>query len=159
MLSFEDSYHGQLRKLVGNRKLILPGTRAIIQDQQGRVLLVRRSDNAAWVMPAGTLELDESVLDCLKREVKEETGLEVLATTPIAIYSKPRFAFTNAYGGQHQMLSIVFRVDAWMGTLTTVTNETSDARFFALDELPELPALYQETLTDLQRFDGTLIVK
>ncbi len=159
MLSFEDSYHGQLRKLVGNRKLILPSTRAIIRDAHGRVLLVRRSDNAAWVMPAGTLELDESVLDCLKREVKEETGLDVVAATPIAIYSEPRFAFTNAYGGQHQMLSIVFRIDAWTGTLTTVTSETSNARFFALDELPELPALYHETLADLQRFDGTLIVK
>ncbi len=159
MLSFEDSYHGQLRKLVGNRRLILPSTRAIIRDTHGRVLLVRRSDNAAWVMPAGTLELDESVLDCLKREVKEETGLDVVAATPIAIYSEPRFAFTNAYGGQHQMLSIVFRIDAWTGTLTTVTSETSNARFFALDELPELPALYHETLADLQRFDGTLIVK
>ncbi len=159
MLSFEDSYHGQLRKLVGNRRLILPSTRAIIRDAHGRVLLVRRSDNAAWVMPAGTLELDESVLDCLKREVKEETGLDVVAATPIAIYSEPRFAFTNAYGGQHQMLSIVFRIDAWTGTLTTVTSETSNARFFALDELPELPALYHETLADVQRFDGTLIVK
>ncbi|MDP9317231.1 MAG: NUDIX domain-containing protein [Chloroflexota bacterium] len=159
MLAFEDSYHGQLRTLVGNRKLILPSTRAIIQDQQGRVLLVRRSDNAAWVMPAGTLELDESVLDCLTREVKEETGLAVVAATPIAIYSEPRFAFTNAYGGQHQMLSIVFRVDVWTGTLTPSTNETSDARFFAFNELPELPALYHETLVDFQRFDGTLIVK
>ncbi len=159
MLSFEDSYHGQLRKLVGNRKLILPSTRAIIQDQQGRVLLVRRSDNAAWVMPAGTLELDESVMDCLKREVKEETGLDVVTATPIAIYSEPRFAFTNAYGGHHQMLSIVFRVDQWRGTLTTTTNETSDARFFALNDLPDIPALYQETLADLQQFDGTLIIK
>lgn len=159
MLSFEDSYHGQLRKVVGNRRLILPSTRAVIQDEQDRVLLVRRNDNGAWVMPAGSLELGESVLDCLKREVREETKLEVLAATPIAIYSEPRFAFTNAYGGQHQMLSIVFRVDAWQGTLATTTDETTDARFWALDDLPELPALYRETLADVQRFDGTLIVK
>ncbi|MDP9315592.1 MAG: NUDIX domain-containing protein [Chloroflexota bacterium] len=159
MVAFEDSYHGQLRKLMGNRQLILPSARAIIQDQQGRVLFVRRSDNAAWVMPAGSLELGESIMDCLKREVHEETGLEVIGATPIAIYSEPRFAFTNAYGGQHQMLSIVFRVDQWRGTLTTTTNETSDARFFALNDLPDIPALYRETLADLQLFDGTLIIK
>ncbi|MDP9380583.1 MAG: NUDIX domain-containing protein [Chloroflexota bacterium] len=159
MLAFEDSYHGQLRKLVGNRQLILPSARAIIQDQQGRVLFVRRSDNAAWVMPAGLLELGESIMDCLKREVHEETGLEVIGATPIAIYSEPRFAFTNAYGGQHQMLSIVFRVDQWRGTLTTTTNETSDARFFAVNDVPEIPAVYQETLADLQQFDGTVIIK
>jgi len=57
------------------------------------------------------------------------------------------------------MLSIVFRVDAWQGTLATSTDEATDARFFALDDLPELPALYQETLADVQRFYGTLIVK
>ncbi len=159
MLAFEDSYHGQLRKLAGNRQLILPSARAIIQDQQGRVLFVRRSDNAAWVMPAGSLELGESIMDCLKREVHEETGLEVIGATPIAIYSEPRFAFTNAYGGQHQMLSIVFRVDQWRGTLTTTTNETSDARFFAVNDVPEIPAVYQETLADLQQFDGTVIIK
>ena len=159
MLSFEDSYHGQLRQLVGNRRLILPSARAIIVDEHQRVLFVQRSDTGAWVMPAGSLELGESIMDCLKREVYEETGLVVIAATPIAIYSEPRFAFTNAYGGEHQMLSIVFRVDHWGGTLTPTTNETSDARFFALDELPEIPALYQETLADLQEFDGTLIIK
>jgi ADP-ribose pyrophosphatase YjhB (NUDIX family) len=159
MLAWEDSYVGQLRKLVGNCKLITPSARAVILDYQGRVLLVRRSDNHQWVMPAGSMELDESVMDCLKREVREETGLEVLAATPIAIYSEPRFGFTTAYGGQHQMLSIVFRVDAWQGTLATATHETTASRFFALDELPELSAPYQETLADLQRFDGSLIVK
>ena len=57
------------------------------------------------------------------------------------------------------MLSIVFRVDQWRGTLTTTTNETSDARFFALNDLPDIPALYQETLVELQQFDGTVIIK
>ena len=159
MLSFDDSYHGQLRQLVGNRPLILPSARAVIMDQQQRVLLVRRTDNDAWVMPAGSLELGESIMDCLRREVKEETGLEALSATPIAIYSEPRFAFTNAYGGQHQMLSVVFRVDAWRGTLATATNETRDAQFFACDQLPDLPALYPETLANVQQFTGALIVK
>ncbi len=159
MLAWEDSYVGQLRAVVGNRKLITPSTRAVILDEAGRVLLVRRSDNGAWVLPAGSMELDESVMDCLRREVREETGLEVLAATPIAIYSEPRFAFTTAFGGQHQMLSIVFRVDAWQGTLAATTEETTAACFFALDELPELPALYQETLTDVQYFRGRVIVK
>ncbi len=159
MLAFEDSYHGQLRHLVGNRRLILPSARAVIMDDQQRVLLVQRSDNGAWVMPAGSLELGESISDCLRREVKEETGLDVITALPIAIYSEPRFAFTNAYGGQHQMLSIVFRVDQWHGTVKTTTNETTDARFFALDDLPDLPPLYQETLADAHQFNGTLIVK
>jgi len=87
------------------------------------------------------MELDESVFDCCRREVREETGLDVLSATPIAIYSEPRFHFTNAYGGQHQMCAIVFLVEKWSGTLQARTDETVDARFFRLNALPELPAL------------------
>jgi len=159
MSIYEKSYLGQLRKLVGNRKLITPGVRAIIQDKQGRVLFVRRKDNGKWAMPAGSLELDESVCDCLKREIKEESGLDVISATPIAIYSEPRFAFTNAYGGEHQMLTIVFLVDEWSGSLLTHTDETVDAHFFDLNELPDILDLYRETLEDLQKYNGRLILK
>jgi len=160
MLSYEESYLGQLRKLVGDRTLITVGARAVIQDTQGRVLLIRRRDNGKWAMPAGSLELDESILDCLKREVREETGLEVLAATPIAVYSEPRFAFTNAYGAHFQMFALAFRVDAWSGTLQTETNETAAARFFAPDELPaDMPTLYLETLEDVRNYRGQFMVK
>jgi ADP-ribose pyrophosphatase YjhB (NUDIX family) len=158
-IQYEDSYLGQLRQVVGNRKLLIVTARAIIQDEAGRILLVRRSDNGDWVMPAGAMELGESILDCVTREVKEETGLDVISAVPIAIYSEPRFASVTAYGDPFQPLSVVFRVDAWTGELITETDETVDARFFALDELPDIPPLYQETLADLAQFQGQMIVK
>jgi len=157
--SYHDSYAGQLRSAVGNRPLILPSARAIVRDTEGRVLFVRRRDNGHWVMPAGSLELGESILDCVRREVKEESGLDVVAATLVAIYSEPRFAFTNAYGGEHQMLALVFRIDAWAGELAIATDETIDARFFALEALPDLPPLYEETLRDLAAYDGRVILK
>ncbi len=154
--SFEESYLGQLRKLVGSRMLISPGARAIIRDEQGCILLVRRSDNGAWGMPAGSLELNESILDCLKREVWEETGLEVLEATPIALYTEPRFAFHTSFGDQIQMFALAFRIDRWQGTVVTSTDETTHARFFAPDELPiNLPTLYRETLADLEHYEQT----
>ena len=157
--NYANSYAGQLRKLVGNRKLITPAARAVIQDEEGRVLFVRRKDDGKWGMPAGALELGESILDCLEREVLEETGLEVVSATPIAIYSEPRFAFTNAYGGEHQMLAIVFLIDEWRGSLVKNTDETTDARFFSVDDLPDTWELYRETIQDLREYDGHLIVK
>ncbi|HEY7342665.1 MAG TPA: NUDIX domain-containing protein [Ktedonobacterales bacterium] len=159
MPGFDESYLGWLRKLVGNQRLITPATRAVIRDGKGRVLLVRRSDNGQWVMPAGSMELGESVMDCLRREVKEESGLDVLDAQVMAIYSESRFAFTNAYGGEHQMFVVVFLVEQWAGKLITQTDETTDARFFALNELPNLPPVYRETLDDLQRYTGSVIVK
>jgi len=145
--------------LVGNRKLITPGVRAIIRNKQGQVLLVRRKDNGQWVMPAGSIELEESILDCVKREVREETGLEVISAIPIAMYTEPRFSFTTAYGAEQQMFAIVFLVKEWSGEVLKQTEETDDARFFSLSELPAIPPLYQETLQDLQSYTGLVIVK
>jgi 8-oxo-dGTP pyrophosphatase MutT (NUDIX family) len=153
---FAASYLGQLRQRVGSQTLITPSARAIIRDDQGRLLLIQRSDTGTWGMPAGFMELQESILDCLKREVWEETGLEVLEATPIALYSEPRFAHTSASGDQIQMFVLVFRVERWRGSLVTCTDETTHARFFAPDDLPlDLPALYRETLADLEQYEHT----
>jgi ADP-ribose pyrophosphatase YjhB (NUDIX family) len=157
---YHQSYLGQLRRLIGKRKIFAITARAIIQDENGRILLVRRSDNGAWVMPA-SIELEESILDCLKREVLEETGLTILSAYPIAIYSEPRFSFVTSYGDPYQMFSVVFVVDKWSGDLQTQTDETINARFFALNSLPDIPDLYRETLADLQSYrkNGQFILK
>lgn len=53
---------------------------AVIVDDEGRVLLTRRSVPPfldLWVMPGGKVELGEPLIEALKREVHEEVGLEV----------------------------------------------------------------------------------
>jgi len=106
------------------------------------------------------LELGESILDCVKREVKEETGLEVISAVPIAIYSDPRFSFITAYGDPYQLFSIVFLVRDWRGQLHPETDETVGAQFHSLAKLPpDLSAMYRETLEDLRRYSGQIIVK
>ncbi|MGA2889783.1 MAG: NUDIX domain-containing protein [Terracidiphilus sp.] len=57
----------------------LVGVGAVVVDQ-GRVLLVRRVHEPLkghWSLPGGLLELGEGLIDGVKREVKEETGLIV----------------------------------------------------------------------------------
>ena len=66
-------YVEELRKLVGKRPILVPGVRAIIRDESGAVLLQLRSDFKIWGLPAGGMELGESVQDALRREVFEET--------------------------------------------------------------------------------------
>jgi ADP-ribose pyrophosphatase YjhB (NUDIX family) len=159
-LPYDESYLGQLRQLVGQRKLIAVTVRAVIRDDQGRVLLIRRRDNDRWAMPAGSMELDESIEETLRREVREETGLTVTAATLIAVYSHPRYSAITTYGDPYQFISFVFRVDGWAGELVTNTDETIDARFFAPDDLPDnMPDLYRETLTDVAQYNGTLFLK
>jgi ADP-ribose pyrophosphatase YjhB (NUDIX family) len=149
MSDYETPYLGQLRQSVGDMKLISVGTRAIIQNQKGHILLVQRKDNQEWVMPAGSL----------KREVSEETGLTVIDAELIAVYSEPRFSYVTAYGYPYQMVRLVFLVKQWSGELETQTDETINARFFALDAIPKIPELYKETLDDLRDFAGKVILK
>ncbi len=158
MPDFDQSYLGQLRKLVGNRKIIVTAARAVIRDPQGRVLFIRRSDNAKWAMPAGAQELDESIRECLEREVAEECGLHVRRAIPMALYSN--IDAVSVVGDPFHLFIVQFLVDEWEGELITETDETTDARFFSLEEHPaDIMPIYQEVLEDLRAFDGTFILK
>ena len=67
-------------------------------------------------------------MDCLKREVKEESGLVVISATPMSIYSQR--SIVTAYGDPYHLFQVQFLVDEWSGELVTETDETVDARFF-----------------------------
>jgi mutator protein MutT len=58
----------------------IPCVGAIIRDGAGRVLLVRRGHPPSlglWSIPGGRVEAGEATHDAVRREVREETGLEV----------------------------------------------------------------------------------
>jgi ADP-ribose pyrophosphatase YjhB (NUDIX family) len=156
-LSWEESYLGGLRILAGDdRTLIVVGARCVLRDADGRVLLIKRSDNGAWAYPAGTMELGESISDCAIREVREETGLIATALTLIGIYSNVEHVNTpNMFGHKYQFISVVFRIDAYEGELVRETDETTDAVFYPVDALPEgLSNSVVRTLKDLEAFES-----
>ncbi|KRF43794.1 NUDIX domain-containing protein [Paenibacillus sp. Soil787] len=163
--SWQDSYLGKLRKVVGMQKIIVNSVRAIVLDGEGRALFIRRSGDRKWGMPAGAMELDESVFDAMKREVKEETGLDVLRATLIAVYSSPSTqAFTDGWGNEHHVIEYLFRVDEWKGTLEKETGESVDANFYQLDNLPEasnelFARHHERVFKDYKKFVGTLILE
>jgi ADP-ribose pyrophosphatase YjhB (NUDIX family) len=66
------------------------GVFAAITDEEGRILCVRMNyATRAWTTPGGRVECGESPLDALKREVLEESGLEVVVGELVGVYSKP----------------------------------------------------------------------
>ena len=141
---------------------IVPAARAVIFDDHGRVLLIRRGDNHQWALPAGGMEPGESVTDCMTREVWEETGLTVESSAAFAIYSEARF--TAPTRPDAQLLTVAYRVDEWSGDLLRATNETDDARWFTIAEvrgLADLMPMYLETIEDClaATSDGGFVVK
>ncbi|MDQ0891392.1 ADP-ribose pyrophosphatase YjhB (NUDIX family) [Paenibacillus sp. V4I9] len=165
MSGWHDSYIGKLRKVIGTQKIIENSVRAILLDEKGRALFIKRSGDKKWGMPAGAMELDESVFDAMKREVKEETGLDVLKATLIAIYSSPTTqTFTDRWGNEHHIIEYLFRVDEWTGTLEKETDESVDAKFYPLDNLPEASTElfakhHERVFKDYKKFDGKIILE
>jgi 8-oxo-dGTP pyrophosphatase MutT (NUDIX family) len=161
-ISWADSYLGQLRALAGDRTLMFIGARAVVRDTAGRVLLIERSDNGYWAMPAGAMELGESIADCAIREVWEETGLRATAVTLFALHTGPDRTFTNMYGHTYQLFTLAFCVDEWDGELLTVTDETTNAAFYPPGEFPTpISPSVAETLDDLATFEasGEVVLK
>ena len=58
----------------------------VILDDHGRILLIRRRDNQHWEPPGGVLELAETIQDGLRREVREETGLDIEPDALTGVY-------------------------------------------------------------------------
>ncbi|SDM00544.1 ADP-ribose pyrophosphatase YjhB, NUDIX family [Halogranum gelatinilyticum] len=56
--------------------------RAVLFDGE-EMLVVRRASDGGWELPGGRLDVGESTVDGLRREVREETGLDVVIRRPI----------------------------------------------------------------------------
>jgi len=66
------------------------GAAAVVMHE-GRVLLIRRGqppDEGAWSIPGGAVELGEPVADALRREVREETGLEIAVGAFLEVFER-----------------------------------------------------------------------
>jgi ADP-ribose pyrophosphatase YjhB (NUDIX family) len=114
-----------------------PGVAAVIQNGEGRILLQRRSDNALWGLPGGSVEIGESVRDAIVREVREETGLSVELVRLIGVYSDPRLQVVRYPDGNVvHYISTLFACRIVAGDLQT-SDETLDLRFFDPADLPD----------------------
>ena len=66
------------------------GADALVQNQRGEVLLVRRADDGRWAMPGGWVDPGETPEQAVVREVAEETGLQVSAPRLVHTAQRPQ---------------------------------------------------------------------
>jgi 8-oxo-dGTP pyrophosphatase MutT (NUDIX family) len=153
-------YIKQLRERIGHMKIVMPGVRGLVIDEDGRLLLQKRADFSTWGLPAGVVDPGESALEALRREVKEETGITVLRAEPFGLYSDPKYSVTYPNGDEVQTFTMAFLVREWTGSVAADGVEAVDAGFFPLDDLPTpLYPIHVESIGDYRSYDGTFIVK
>ena len=153
------SYVQDMRKRVGSRRLFVPGVRAVIVNEKEELLLQRRTDTALWGVPGGGVELDETALDALKREVAEETALDVIEAEPMALYCGPNHRFAYPNGDRVQCFALAFLVREWKGRPRADGREGSEVRFFPFSRLPDgLVPLHRPTIEDYFRYEGTFLL-
>lgn len=117
---------------------IVVAVTAFVLDDAGRLLLIRRSDNDLWALPGGAQEIGEYIADTVVRETKEESGIDVEVTGVVGVYTNPHHVVAFSDGEVRQQFSICFRARPTGGS-PAVSDESTDVRWFARDELDELP--------------------
>lgn len=122
----------------------------LIRD--GKVLLIRRGKPplyGRWVVPGGTVELGESLEQALVREMREETGLEVVPLEILTVFDRiERDGDRVVY---HYV--IVDYLCRWLGGEALAASDALEAAWAALDDLPryDLPQKALEVVQEAFR--------
>lgn len=126
-----------LRATLFARPAPIPVSDAAIIDDAGRILLIRRADNALWAMPGGGLEVGETPAQGAVREALEETGVACEPITLVGVYDS-RFCGTTSLHHLYQFSFLCRRLpDIKAVDTPSHAHEVIDTNWFAEDALPE----------------------
>jgi 8-oxo-dGTP pyrophosphatase MutT (NUDIX family) len=126
-------YVGELRALVGHRPLVLAVAGALVFDDDGRLLLHRRTDNGLWSTSGGPVQPGESLEETARRQLHEETGLDAGRLRLLDVYSGAEFFVQYANGDQAYVVGALFIADDVRGDGLA----SGDVDYFAFDALPD----------------------
>lgn len=126
-----------IRDIVGHDLVVMVGASAVVLDDKGHILLQQRSDNRQWGIPGGGIEPGEEPAISAIREVFEETGLEVEITRLIGIFGGKDQVKQYPNGDKFAYISVTFECRVIGGDINPDPDETLDAKWFDLDNLPD----------------------
>ena len=126
-----------------------------IRKKKLSVLLVKRLDrDNCWALPGGFLEKGENLEECARRELKEETGVEVPYLSHFSNYSDPK------RDARHQVISVAYLAVHPSGKLRLRANsDVLDVNWFNVEGLPQLAFDHHQICHDGINFSRSLVEK
>ena len=123
------NYIMDLRKVVGHAPLLQAGASIIVENENGQVLLEKRTDNHQWGYAGGSIELGETVEEAAKRELFEEMGLVADEMELFYINSGEETHYIYPNGDEVYNVEIIY--------IKRQEEEVEELKFFDVDDIPE----------------------
>ena len=150
----EKDYIPYMRKMIGHKRMLTVGLCCLILNEKNQLLLEKRTDNGLYCIPGGSLDFDETVIEGVKREVREETGILLNEVSLFMIQSgnKMQLSYPNGDVTDYMDLCFIARVDSTDIDLNKEhDDESSLIAFYDLDKLPKEEELLRGTKAMLDK--------
>lgn len=128
-------YISDIRKYVGHRTVIQCAASIICINENGELLLGKRTDNHKWGYSGGAVEIDERVEDCVKRELFEEMGLIAGEIEFFCVNSGPEAHYVYPNGDEASNIEIVYLCRSYHGQPKRQDEEMEELRYFPVNEI------------------------
>ncbi len=151
----EKEYISYMRKMIGHKRMMSVGLACLIYDEKGEILLEKRSDNGKYCLPGGSINFDETVIEGLKREVKEETGISLEEAKLFLILSGKKEEFLYPNGDVTDYVDLIFysKVDSsCFDEKKEHDSESTSIRFYSPENLPLEEEMLRGTNRPIQKF-------
>jgi 8-oxo-dGTP pyrophosphatase MutT (NUDIX family) len=112
------------------------GSALLVMNQDNQLLMIKRTDNKCWGIPGGAMELGEDLEDTIKRETKEEIGIDVKELELFGVYSGKDLYYKYPNGAEVYNVSVVYMTRNIKDPIEVNQDEHSEYRYFDVNQLP-----------------------
>ena len=130
-------YIKYLREYVGTSPLLTVGSWLLVINENNEVLMQLRSDFNSWDFPGGTMEINETIEESAKRELKEETNLEAEELKLLDVFSGEDIYRKYPSGDELYVVSVLYEIRKFTGELKINDNESKKLKWFKINDLPK----------------------
>ena len=123
----------------------------LTDEPDPQILLIQRGDEpfkGCWAFPGGFMNMDETTEQCAKRELKEETGLEIEEVQQVGAYS------TVDRDPRGRTITVAYITHVPQILPVTGLDDAAEAKWWPINALPPLAFDHAQILRDaLRRFE------